>query len=140
MLKAALALSALLALGTAAGCGGSRHDPESAIAARFGAAVASSWTTPKHRPWPTQAVGPAMATCKRPVERTTSLSASARREIAEPCEQMDERVHENEAIVRWVCQELASAVSATPNASALKRLEVQCFAEYEKTLPPGVPR
>lgn len=91
-------------------------------------------TQPIHRPWPTQAAAPAIAACKRAVERVTSLPASARSEIAEPCDRMDERVKENEALAGVVCQELASATSVSPSDPGNKRVASACYAEYAKTL------
>ncbi len=64
----------------------------------------------------------------------TSLSASARNEIAAPCDRMDERVKENQALARVVCQELASATSISPSAPSNKRIATACYAEYAKTL------
>ncbi len=100
-----------------------------------GAHQASASAQPKHRPWPTQAVAPAVAGCRRGVQRATKLAASARREIAKPCGQMDERVKENEALVHAVCTEVAAATSVSPDSLEVRRVAAACYAEYAKTIP-----
>jgi hypothetical protein len=100
-----------------------------------GARGANVPSRPARRPWRTQLAAPAIAACEHVVASATSLSASARREIEEPCRTMDERVHENEATMRAVCQELVSATSPSPDSPAVSRTEADCYAEYAKTIP-----
>jgi hypothetical protein len=88
------------------------------------------------RPWRTQLAAPAIASCTRAVSRAaTSLPASARSELAEPCKRMDERVLENEALVHAVCQELAVATASSLTSHDTGRIESQCYGEYAKTIP-----
>lgn len=129
--RLALLSLAILVGATLIGCGGSSS---SSTTSRSGASSAKpSYGPPVSRPWPTQAVGPALAACKHAVAKANSLPASAKREISEPCDSMDERVKENQAIVHAVCQELASATS-TSSAATTKRVSSDCYAEYAKTL------
>ena len=132
-----LVLSSLatLVLGVSvAGCGGGGGGEATGAADRTSSSTAAQ---PAHRPWPTQAVAPAMAGCRRGVQRATTLSVAARREIAKPCEQMDERVKENEALVHAVCTEVAAATSASPESPDVRRIAAACYAEYAKTIPPA---
>jgi hypothetical protein len=80
-----------------------------------------------------QAVAPALAACKRAVTTTASISATAKQEIGELCDRMNVVIEDNEATVRAVCQELASAISS-PSAAARKRVFSGCYAEYAKTI------
>ncbi len=119
-------LAALVGGAVLAGCGG----------ASSGAVASSSKGFPgQRRPWRTQALAPALAACRGPVIGATSLSASEKGEIAHSCDRMDERVLENEAIVRAVCQELASATSSSPTAPSTRRVAADCYAGYERTIP-----
>jgi hypothetical protein len=125
-----LATAALVA--SVVGCGDSAGQATGANARRGSASA-----QPKHRRWPTQAVAPAIAGCRRGVQRARTLSASARREIAKPCGQMDERVKENEALVHAVCTEVAAATSVAPESPEVRRVAAACYAEYAKTIPPA---
>jgi hypothetical protein len=134
MLVGRLVLAALAILALGAGivaCGGSAGRATGAGNRQIGSAS----TQPVHRPWPTQAVAPAIVGCKRGVQRATTLSVSARREIAEPCGRMDERVKENEALVHTVCTEVAAATSISPDSAEARHIAATCYAEYAKTIP-----
>lgn len=139
--RLALAQLAILAVGVAlSGCGASGAATKTSSAASNPSRPSSDVSTgPVPRPWPTQAAAPAIAACKRVVARATSLPIGSRRELAEPCDSMDERVKENKALVHTVCQELASATSASPDAPATKRVAADCYAEYAKTLVGSLP-
>jgi hypothetical protein len=98
--------------------------------------VAKGPTHAAHRPWRTQLAAPAIAACVRAVSRAAaSLSASARRELSEPCRSMDERVLENEALVHVVCQELANATASSLTSPEAGRIDSECYAEYARTIP-----
>lgn len=124
-------LIVLLGGATLTGCSSGNGSHASSAAARSVSTAASSTTAAK-RPWPTQNAAAALAACKSPVERAPSLSAEAKSEITVLCVRMDERVKENAAIMRAVCQELASATSS--GASDAKRIYSECFAGYAKTV------
>jgi hypothetical protein len=117
------------------GCGGSASSSKRGSPSELPdrTPVKASYVPPVPRQWPTQATGPAISACRNAVAKATSLSNGARREISEPCDSMDERVKENEAIVRAVCRELAHAVSSPSNAPAAVTYS-HCYAEYAKTL------
>jgi hypothetical protein len=130
-LSLTILVGAVMLIGCAGSPSASKKDPATG---RSDASLAKpSYAPPVPRPWPTQSVGPAMAACKHAVAKASSLSASAKREISEPCDSMDERVKENEAIVRSVCQELASATPTSSVVSA-RRVSSDCYDEYAKTL------
>jgi hypothetical protein len=126
-----LFLAALVGGEVLIGCGGGASAGSHVT---HGSTSIGAAAQPIHHPWPTQAVAPAIAACKRAVARAISLPASSRHEIAEPCDRMDERVKENKALVRAVCQELASAVPVSPGTPSTKHIASACYDEYAKTL------
>jgi hypothetical protein len=126
-LFSALLLCGLLLSACGGASDGSRTTP---VASQPGATTTS--TSPSHRRF-TQATAPALAACRRAVARPVALSASTRQEISALCDRINDVIEDNEATVRAVCQELASAVPA-PNASDRKRRFADCYAEYAKTI------
>lgn len=120
-------LAALLSGVILVGCGGT--DSKQLRAAKR---IDPTKTAPVKRPWPTQNEAAALDACRGPVERS-SLSTQSKSEITILCARISERVHENTAIMRAVCQELASATS-TSDEAASRRTYAECFAGYQRTL------
>ena len=128
-------LIALMGGAMLVGCGSIGGASNSGSAAGPSTSGATTASKPGKRSWAAQDPATALAACRGPVEKARLLSARDKEEITVLCARISNRVKDNTAIIRAVCQELASATSTATDSSAAKRTYADCFAGYIKTVP-----